>query len=158
MVCEVTTFSHVLDTRGTVRLPKHALYIRQRASKGRAARVLYVLDMRDTSKDSFRVYTYQNGTIGYYRSFPKKDSVGRMFVKYVLDTYGDKSQSIPGPIWPIYHRDNIGQPQDRRPQKFNAKHAHAPYVGVEARSVIDGCVIGSFRHTEESYHKIVLGI
>ena len=162
MIRIVDNYSFTLDEKGNVRLPKHALYMRQQATATAPARYVYVLDMRECVRESFRVYTYtpKTGKRGYYRSFPGRDSVGRMFAQYVLREYGLSPYSaIPAPIWPIYHRDNIGQPRDRLPQRFDAKRAYVKGTySTEERYVTDGALIGTYRHTDESYSSVRLGL
>ena len=162
MVKEVQDFSFTMDVNGKHKLPKHALYMEQAARDNMPMRWVYVLDMRECLHESFRVYVYvpQVGRVTYYRGNPGCDSISRLFMQYVLKKYGDMPySSIPGPIWPICHKDNIGQPHNRKPQQFDTKNGYIRgQYRVESKSVIDGCRIGNFKHNEESYHHIVLGM
>ena len=149
------TFSTVLDVGGTIRLPKYALYERQPATATQPARFLYVLDVRTCQRETFKVYAYVPATEATYafRVNIKTSAIARRFANYA------KSAQIHAPIWPIYHRDNIGQPRDRKPQKYNTKYGYIRGEHrCEERYVTDGCVVGTFRHTDESYSHVRLGM
>lgn len=152
---QVLTFATVLDVGGTIRLPKYALYERQPATTTQPARFLYVLDVRTCQRETFKVCAYVPATEAAYAFTVnvKTSAIARRFANYA------KSAQIHAPIWPIYHRDNIGQPRDRRPQKFDAKHAYIRGTySTEERLLTDGCVVGTFRHTDESYSCVRLGM
>lgn len=152
---QVLTFSIVLDVGGAIRLPKYALYERQPATTTQPARFLYVLDVRTCQRETFKVYAYVPTTQAAYAFTvnTKTSAIACRFADYA------KSAQIHAPIWPIYHRDNIGQPRDRKPQKYNTKYGYIRGERrCEERYVTDGAIVGTFRHTDESYSHVRLGM
>lgn len=116
-VKQVNNFSICLDTQGRVRLPKYALWAKQAATATNETRFVYVTDIRTCAYDSFKISVFiPSKHIHYnYIGDVKKDSIASAFAKFADNMPLD---AIHAPVWPIYHRDDIGQPKARRPQRF----------------------------------------
>ncbi len=154
---QAVSFSHSLDA-GRVRLPKFAIYGKQ-VTRDKCARFLWVNDPRVCAYTSFRVNAMdvETGEVYSFTVDAATSSIGRTFARYADSLPIDRIHA------PVYRASNSDAdtmgPHDRRPQTFDRRRSKPQRdTTMTDRSVVDGCVIGNRRYTQEGYYYTFLKI
>lgn len=154
---QAVSFSHSLDA-GRIRLPKFAIYGKQE-TRGKCARFLWVNDPRECALVSFRVNAMdvETGEVYSFTVDAASSSIGRTFARYADSLPFDR---IHAPVYRASNRDADAMgPHDRKPQAFDRRRSKPQRdTTMTDRSVVDGCVIGNRRYTQEGYYYTFLKI
>lgn len=138
-------------------LPKWAIYARQERTATMPARWIYVLDPREPAHN-FRFKVYALTETGERYSFwadSRFDRIGMQFADFVDQLPRER---ICAPVWRIRYADQIGQPQERKPQKMLLKGRYYNAKVTTDKSVVDGHIIGGHRYRQEGYYALRLGM
>lgn len=141
-----------------VTIPKWALIARQEPTPTHPARYVWVQDVTTCGFERFRIWCMNCATDEVYSYFGnvRKDSIARLFAKFADNL---PLECIQRPQWERASDIRACGPKDRKPQVFDAPRKKPDNVkAINNRSVIDGCRVGAYRHNEESYHTVVLGM
>lgn len=154
---KIRQLTHI-ETLFGKRLPAWALLAYQEPAPHHPTRYLWVEDVTSCGYERFKIYQMDCSTdrVTFWWADVRRDSIARLFAKFADNL---PLECIRRPQWEKASDIRVMGPQDRKPQVFDAPRKKPDNVkAINNRSVIDGCRVGAYRHNEESYHTVVLGM